>query len=104
MSKLRPPPRAPSSSFAHDASEAPTLEWDRPSDLNETPTPTQTARVRKLSISVPVQRGPSSGLRAALTPEEIERYELREKRETLPAPADVPEAPTASADPSDDPR
>jgi hypothetical protein len=33
-----------------------------------------------------MEKSPDSGLRAALTAEEIERFERREKRETLPAP------------------
>ncbi len=91
-------PRPPVSNAAHDESEAPTLKWNRPAELSEQPSPTAlepkrvTVRVRKLDSSAleieALDTAPESGLRAAPTPEEIERFEMRERRETLPAPPD----------------
>lgn len=86
------------SNAALDESEPPTLQWKRPVELDLTEFESGEQFVTDVKAQpghsvpqghdVPNEKPPQSGLRAALTADEIARFELREKRETLPAPPD----------------
>lgn len=92
-------PRPTVSNVALDEPEAPTLKWKRPAELvdpnepvEESPDSRENADavletgIRKVDIDPALRKAIESGLRPMASREEIERYELREKRETLPAP------------------
>jgi hypothetical protein len=77
--------------------EAPTERRSIPDQLREAPPPVRvTTKLRKVEIealvaseksaSKPPPQRLASGLRRAVTDEALERYELRERRETVPAP------------------
>jgi hypothetical protein len=75
--------------------EAPTEKRNIPAELLDPPPPVYvTTKLRKVEIDqlVAKERAATerdkSGMRAAISNEAIERYEVRERRETLPAPPD----------------
>lgn len=80
--------------------EAPTQKRTVPAELRE-PHALVTTKLRRAEIdSILLQEGlkNESGMRTAVTSEDIERFERREQRETIPAPPEAPQLPDDVAD------
>ena len=74
--------------------EAPTQKHTLPAELGE-PQALITTKLRRAEIDsillLQEKRKNESGMRTAVTDEDIERFERREQRETIPAPPDRPD-------------
>jgi hypothetical protein len=79
--------------------EAPTLEREVPAELRDPGTAHVTTKLRKAEIdALLVKEREKSGTRRAVSADDIERFERRELRDTIPAPPEPPPLPDEVAD------
>ena len=86
--------------FTNEDFEAPTLKRSVPDELRTAqPSAYVTTKLRKAEIDVLIgKERDRSGMRRAVSEEDIARFERRETRETLPAPPEPPLLPDEVAD------
>ncbi|HVH45986.1 MAG TPA: hypothetical protein VM925_26740 [Labilithrix sp.] len=90
MAKYSAPP------LTDEEADAPTRKLSVPAGLREqhstVPAPSVSTKLRKSEIDELLKERAKSGTRPAVSEDERDRYERREMRETVPAPADDVEA------------